>query len=235
MKAGNGLLATSESICCLAVERKNCVNLDFSSLSGSASVDFSAIYGDKDNGHDNGAVSGEGATFPTCFKSTPVVVGNARTRNGKQRNTMQLFGISSIDNTDFEEFLGPFELDTDYGAELNNEPVDWTATRIKFEHNMRARGFVKVIQRWRKVSNKRAKRLVNKQFGENKSIINMAFETSEIHALSAQSILDIEPNWDDVKLNKLALTLNGQAVARNIISDDKRLSADDQIIINARQ
>ena len=352
MEAGNGLLATSETMCYLAVARNNCVELDFSSINGPASVDFSAIYGGNVDGHNDGASSGEGASFPACFTSQPLALGNARSRRGnnggmlrlasvntaeaiftfdedrvsdtershideeisaiafsssfttpvtlnkaqvsqlgskttfkwqtssetfhlgfhlwgesnsgweqlnnrlipgaefdtaetnrykrtiklnrQQRNEIQRFGISTIDNTGFEEFYGPFELNIEYGAEANNEPVDWAATRSSYEQNMRARGFVKKNQRWRKVSNKVAQKLIGKQFGENSSIVNLELEANGIHALSAQRILDLLPSWNGVALNTLALTLNGKPVARDIISNDKRLSGDDQIIFNAK-
>ncbi|MFT6407124.1 MAG: hypothetical protein ACJAQ6_000534 [Arenicella sp.] len=144
-------------------------------------------------------------------------------------------GVSTIDSTGFEEFYGPFELDTDYGAEVNIEPVDWTATRTAFEHNMRAHGFVKKNQRWRRVSEKAAQKLVSKKFSERAPVINLEFEASGIHAISGQQVLDILPNWRGAALGKLALILNGKPVARDIISDDQSLSGDDYIVINARK
>ena len=354
LEAGNGNLNSGETICYLAVEQNGCQELDFSSFGGPESVDFTAVQGGNVDGHDNGATSGEGATFPTgCFTSTPTVIGNARSRNGnnggilrlvsensteaiftfdedrvsdtershideevsvlafsstfttpvtlskaritqigriakftwetssetfhlgfhlwgetnsgweqlnrrlilgaqvdtaetnqynhsirlnrQQSNEISRFGISTIDNTGFEQFYGPFELNTEYGEDANNEPVDWTSTRAAFEQNMLARGFVQRNGRWRKVSQRTKQRLLNKQLGANRSILNLEFEASGIHSISAESILAVAPNWENVSLNRLALTLNGNAVARDIISDDDKLNLGDQIIMNARQ
>ncbi|MFT6407125.1 MAG: hypothetical protein ACJAQ6_000535 [Arenicella sp.] len=83
MEAGNGAIASGETICYLAVERDGCKDLDFSSFDAPASVDFAAVHGNNADGHDNGATTGEGAAFPVgCFSSAPITLGNTRSRNG---------------------------------------------------------------------------------------------------------------------------------------------------------
>jgi len=354
MEAGNGTLNNGETICYLAVERDGCQELDFSSLNGPDSVDFTAVFGGNVDGHDNGATAGEGATFPAgCFSNTPVTIGNSRSRRGnnggflrlvsensaaviftydedrvsdnershideevsaiafsstfttpvtlskarvtqrgrnatfrwetssetfhlgfhlwgetssgweqlnrrlilgaevdtaqtnrykrsikldrQQLNEITRFGISTIDNTGFEQFYGPFELNTEYGEDANNEPVDWTETRASFEQDMRARGFVKKNNRWRKASRRVKQRLVDRQLGANSSVINLEFEKNGLHLIAAEDILNIAPSWNDAPLSDLALTLNGKAAPRDIVSSDDKLNAGDQIIMNARE
>ena len=359
MEAGNGTLgtvgtSTNETVCYLAVEQDGCQELDFSSFGGPASVDFAAVSGDNVDGHDNGATTGEGVTFPMgCFSNTPVVLGGKVARNGAdggflrlvsqnsteaiftidedrisnperghideditalafsstfttpvtlskaqvtqlgrkttfdwetssetfhlgfhlwgesqsgweqlnnrlilgaeldtaqtsryehtiklsrtQLNEISRFGISTIDNTGFEQFYGPFEVGTEYGEDANNEPVDWAETRTAFEQNMRARGFVKKNNRWRRASERVKQRLLNKELGANSSVVNLEFQDNGIHAVSAQDILNIVPQWQGVSLNRIALTLNGQAAPRDIVSRDEHFDAADQIILNVRE
>jgi len=57
LEAGVGNLNNDETICYLAVERDGCQELDFSSINGPASVDFTAVFGGNVDGHDNGATA----------------------------------------------------------------------------------------------------------------------------------------------------------------------------------
>ncbi len=155
--------------------------------------------------------------------------------NRRQYNEVQRFGISTIDNTGFEQFYGPFELNTEYGEDTNAEPVDWSATRAAFEKNMLARGFTKINQRWRKVSKKRAQRLINRQLGADRPVLNLEFATNGIHSIPAQEVLSILPSWNGAALENLAITINGEAAPRDVISEDDRFSFDDSIIINVKQ
>ncbi len=353
LEAGNGSISNSEQLCYLAVEREGCLELDFSGLGGPASVDFVAVFGDNVDGHDNGATSGEGASFPAgCFSSTPVTLGGSRSRRGnnggflrkvsentagviftydedrisdtershidedvsaiafsstfttpvtlnkikvtqigrrtsfawetaseifhlgfhlwgetdtgweqlnkrlivgtgvdsnetrKYTKTIRLnrrlanqvsrFGISSIDNNGDEQFYGPFELNVDYGSGATNEPVDWSLTRKAFESKMLKKGFVKAGQRWRRVSSGKQRRIVNRQLGANRQVLNLEFDQIGIHAVPAASILQLAPHWEGKELERLALTLNGDAVARDIISTDEWLSSGDTIIFNVK-
>jgi hypothetical protein len=351
MEAGNGTISSAETLCYLAVERDGCQDLDFSTLDGPASVTFAAVHGGNVDGRNNGATSGEGATFPAaCFSSVPVTIGSSRSRRGnnggflrhvsqttaeviytydedrisdnernhideqvsaiafssvfttpvtlskaqvsqrgrktsfewetasetfhlgfhlwgetptgweqlnrrlilgagidtattqrykrrvtldrRQQNEMSRFGISTVDNTGFEEFYGPFELGAEYGEEANNEAVNWSKARTEYEQNMLTRGFVKKNGRWKKVSQKAKRRLARKQLGVDSSVLNLEFETSGIHAVSAQRILQELPIWAGVPLDEIAITLNGDAVFRDIVSEDDYFDNADQIVMN---
>jgi len=148
-----------------------------------------------------------------------------------QFNEISRFGISTVDNTGFEEFYGPFELNTEYGEEANNEPVDWSTTRSEFEQTMRERGFIKKNNRWRRASNRVKRRTENRNLGVNSSVINLEFETSGLHRISASEVLNASPDWQGVAVSNLALTLNGDAAPRDIISEDAVFSADDDIVV----
>jgi len=75
-----------------------------------------------------------------------------------QQNTIHRFGISSVDNTGYEEFYGPFELGVEYGEASTSEPIDWAFTRQDFETSMHSKGYLKVGSRANGVTGSEAKR-----------------------------------------------------------------------------
>jgi len=156
-------------------------------------------------------------------------------RLSRNNRDITQFGISSVDSTGYEEFYGPFSEGQDYGDEANNEPVDWTATRNQFEQLMRERGFTKINNRWRRLSSQRQARIKQRQLGLERNLIDLNVEASGIHRIGVDQLLALSPSWNRVQLDRLALTLNGRAVPREIISNDDRLDSSDTIIFNASE
>jgi len=76
------------------------------------------------------------------------------------------------------------------------------------------------------------KREQQKQLGLNRAMFDMSFEQVGVHQISANKLIELNPRWNGLALNRIALTLNGQAQPRHIISDDGFLSSDDQIMLN---
>jgi len=144
------------------------------------------------------------------------------------------FGISSVDSTGYEEFYGPFSEGQEYGEEANNEPVDWTSTRNAFEQSMRERGFAKVNNRWRRVSSQAQARLIKNELGINRAMFDVEVQATGIHSIKGSELIALNPSWKRQPLRRIALTLNGQPVPRHIISNNRRLDDDDQIIFNAQ-
>ncbi len=97
LEAGNGVLNNGETMCYLAVERSGCQTLDLTGLNDNiASVNFDAVFGENVDGHDNGATSGEGASFSDqCFTSTPVGVADMRTRRGNNGGFVRRASINA--------------------------------------------------------------------------------------------------------------------------------------------
>lgn len=153
----------------------------------------------------------------------------------QQLNTVRRFGISTVDNTGYEEFYGPFETGSDYGEESTTEAINWTQTREAYEQNMQAKGYTKVKNRWRRVSNKRREKLSSRSLGANKTILNLNFEAHGIHQISASDLLELAPEWRNTRLNRVALTLNGNGVARHIQSDNDVLDDGDKLIFYVKR
>ena len=354
LEAGNGgNLANAETICYLAVETDGCQELDFSTLNGPPSVFFQAVQASNIDGHDNGATSGEGASFAGgCFASTPVAIASQTARNGnnggilrvddvtageiiltvdedrvsngerghidetasvlafseifttpvtlsfvrfdqfgrrlnvdwqtssesfhlgfhvwgetnegwvqlnnrlipaaggdtnqtreyqrrirlsrEEESTVSRYGLSTIDNSGYEEFYGPFDSGVDYGEVDTSEAIDWQATRAEFEQSMRDAGYSLFNGRWRQLSESTRNRVETRQLGLNRRVLNLSFEHQGIHRVSASEVLAQVPQWNGRRLQQIALTLNGDAVARHIVSEDDRFDAQDDIIFYVR-
>ena len=147
----------------------------------------------------------------------------------KQADKISNFGISSVDNSGYEEFYGPFTVDVDYGEQALNEAVDWTATRTEFEQSMQARGFTQYRGRWRRLSNKRSAFAERKQLNIDKNVLSMTVSQAGIQRLSFEQIKAIMPDWEGIKIKRLTLALNGKSLPRHIISDDSIFNAGDSI------
>ncbi len=354
LEAGNGTLSNGEEICYLAVETDGCQELDFSTLGGPDSVFFQAVQASNIDGHDNGATSGEGASFAggSCFSSTPVAIASQTSRFGnnggvlrvadvtadeiiltidedrvsnterghidetasviafseifttpvtlsfvrfdqrrrrifvdwqtssetfhlgfdiwgetddgweqlntrfiptrggdtnaareyatrllltrEQEDSISRFGISSVDNSGQEQFYGPFEIGVDYGEADTAEPIDWQDARAEFEQSMRDAGYVARNGRWIRVSERRRQQLEEIDLGLNRRVLNLSFEDQGIHKVLGSQLLEQVPQWNGRRLSLLALTLNGEAVARHVVSDDDWLDANDEIYFYVR-
>ncbi len=151
----------------------------------------------------------------------------------QQYNQIQRFGISSVDTGGFEEFYGPFEAGQEYGEEDTSEAIDWTATRENFERNMTKRGYVKVGTRWRRNSKRLQSAIDRYNRRVASTAVDVTFEGSGVRKVPVSSLLQKQPRWRGVALKHLAVTLNGEGVARYIDSQDAYLSDDDVLIFNA--
>ena len=152
----------------------------------------------------------------------------------QERREITQYGISSVDNTGYEEFYGPFSEGQAYGEEANNEPVDWTTTRNAFEESMRERGFTRVNNRWRRLSESAESFIEQRNLGIDRTVFDINVESTGIHSISGAELIALNPSWNRIRLNRIALTLNGDAVPRHIVSSNRRLNASDRIIFNVR-
>ena len=163
---------------------------------------------------------------------------HAGLRNYKQRIKLKAqqvdkvtrYGISSVDTSGSEEFYGPFEAGQQYGKHAINEAVDWQDTRNKFNKQMRQQGYHLVNGRWRKLKQKKLRRLTDKKLGVDDQLISFTVKQNGIHAIAYEDLHVLNNDWLDTPLKQIALTLNGKAVPRHIISKDEKFNAGDIII-----
>ncbi|MEO0367392.1 MAG: C25 family cysteine peptidase [Pseudomonadota bacterium] len=152
----------------------------------------------------------------------------------EERKHITQFGLSSVDTSGYEEFYGPFSIGDEYGQSSLPEPIDWQATRAAFEASMVAQGFTKVGTRWKRVDNKRAEKLNKKALGLDRLTLNLATQETGLHRLSFAEVEAVTTAFTGVKLNRLALTLNGKPVPRHIKSSDGRFGPGDEILFVSR-
>jgi len=151
----------------------------------------------------------------------------------EQFNNISQFGISSVDNSGYEEFYGPFVVGEVYGELSNTEAIDWAATRKNFEQSMSQRGYAHVNGKWRKVSNKRQQRLNNHALGLNAPRVDMQITEEGVHSLNYEQLPNAD-QWFGQAISSVAVTLNNQAIARTIISDDDVFNQGDRVVFYGR-
>lgn len=127
-------------------------------------------------------------------------------------------GISSMSASGDEEFYGPFEIGEKYGQDSVPDYIDWSAERAKFDASMKARGLVKINNRWRKNTEKRQQRS-NKLQNRFEDVV-VEVTKPGMYKLSHSELLARGIDLRGMPLSKLALTRNGKAVARFIDNDE---------------
>ncbi len=153
----------------------------------------------------------------------------------EQFDEISAFGISTVDTAGFEEFYGPFQDGEDYGELAINEPIDWQEQRTLFDQRLKDLGYLKFNGRIVKTNARRAERSIEQQYSASKSVANFEPSSSGMQLINAATLLAVLPNWRGKPINRLALTLNGEARPRHIVSKDSFLSDDDQIYFVATE
>ena len=138
----------------------------------------------------------------------------------EQRDNITQFGISSLDNSGFEEFYGPFSQGLEYGEEASIEPIDWTTARAKFNLSMTNQGYHLINGRWKKASQRAIDRAIDTHLGIDQSVIRFTIVEPGIHQLSFSDLIGHAPHWQDVAISEIALSLKGEPLPRHIDSED---------------
>ncbi len=153
----------------------------------------------------------------------------------EQYGEITVFGISTVDTAGFEEFYGPFQDGEDYGEIAINEPIDWQEQRALFDQRLKDLGYLEFNGRILKTNARSAARSVEQRYSPTKSVANFVPSDYGIQLIKAETLLAVLPNWRGTPIDKLALTLNGEAHPRHIVSKDSLLSNDDQIFFVATE
>ncbi len=147
-------------------------------------------------------------------------------------------GLSSIDNSGYEEFYGPFNIGERYGEQASFEAIAWSNIRSEYEQRMVNNGFTKLRNgRWVKATKKHLKRQQNRQyqFGKQRAVVELVASEVGVHKVPAVSLLEQAPELLNAPINTIALTHRGQAVPRIIESQDELLSADDSLVFRVTE
>lgn len=155
-----------------------------------------------------------------------------------KRQRIEAVGLSSVDNSGYEEFYGPFSVGQFYGEQANIEAIEWASVRAEYEARMADAGFIKLHSgRWVKANKKNLRKQQRRAYqqGKRRAVVELTLPDGGVHKVSGADILEHAPELVDTPLKALALTHRGDAVARLIESDDEVFSADDEIIFFANE
>jgi len=145
------------------------------------------------------------------------------------------FGLSSLDNSGYEEFFGPFQLGQEYGQEASLKPIDWSAIRAEYSDNMRTAGYVFERNRWRRSTDKRERRVYNREYQIDREVVSMSVSGEGIHKVSFADVQNTGADFAEVPLEQIALTFRGQAVPRWISSEDGVFNQGDEVTFYAQE
>ena len=140
----------------------------------------------------------------------------------KHRSQITRFGVSSLDVNGKEEFFGPFIDGEIYGEQAIPELINWQAIREQYTQRMQDRGFVFVNGRW-------VRPLVKGGSSEGEQWLNITTDQQGLYSLTFAEILASGLDWDDQRVNHIALSFKGKPVPRHIVSSDNRFNAGDRI------
>jgi len=115
--------------------------------------------------------------------------------------------ISSVDINGTQEFFGPFEPGQTYGDEFESQPINWQKVHAEHTALMRARGFVRVNNRWRKARRK----------GPNENAFaHITVAKNGVHRVTYSDLLAAGIDWRGVARREIAVTRDGRSVPRRI-------------------
>lgn len=125
-------------------------------------------------------------------------------------------GISSVSTAGKEEFYGPFAIGERYGEESVPRYIDWQQQREAHTQSMQEAGYVKHRNRWIKNNSRRAKRNARRNERHQERYQDTLFEIEKmgIYRVRYEDLLAQGIDYQGAPINKLALSVNNQAVAR---------------------
>jgi len=140
------------------------------------------------------------------------------------------FGLSSYDNSGYEEFYGPFALGQEYGKATELKPIDWSQVRDEYNARMSRAGYVKINGRWKRSNNARSEFVNKHEYQLGRELVELPTTSAGIHRVTYAQVLQTGVNWRNVPIRQLAITHKGKAVPRLIVSENGRFDAGDEVI-----
>ncbi len=131
--------------------------------------------------------------------------------NHKGKQPLTNVVISSVDINGVEEFFGPFDIGETYGESFQSQPIDWAKVSKEYEQTMRARGFTKINNRWKKQRSAQ-------QSSESLPSLQVGIKTTGMYRLTYADLISQGIDWNGVRHNDIAVSLDGKAIPRVIRS-----------------
>ncbi len=115
--------------------------------------------------------------------------------------------LSSMDTNGAQEFFGPFNIGERYGADIEPQPIDWQSVHQDFVDSMRAQGYVRVHNRWRK------QRPIDIR---PSTVAQLWVEDDGVYRVYYEDLKELGLDWRGVNHRRIALTHDGQALPRKV-------------------
>jgi len=132
-------------------------------------------------------------------------------------------GISSVDMRGVEDHFGPYEVGATYGEEPDTTPVDWKSLKEDYNQKMISRGYTMKGGKMRKSAHSENRGILSsiaKTIGvsrSNSKACNVAVGSEGLYRVTYDEIIAAGCDFlDNVKANKIAVTFDGEPVARRV-------------------
>jgi len=129
-------------------------------------------------------------------------------------------GISALSTSGKEDFYGPFQIGEKYGEATVPRYIDWQAQRESYDQALKERGYTKVNNRLVKNRKWRAKR--NERLRKRYPDVSMTIKQDGVYRISYEQLLAQGYKFNGMPIHKMAITRNGQAVARLVPQEPMR-------------
>lgn len=142
-------------------------------------------------------------------------------------------GLSALSTSGQEDFYGPFQIGESYGEESVPKKIDWVDVRKQYDEARIAAGYIKINNRWVVNTKSRQRRQLRKSNRYQDVVLSIS--DSGVYRVSYEQLLAQGINLSGMKVNKLAITNNGNAVPRivNVASGSKQFGPGSEIIFYA--
>lgn len=147
-------------------------------------------------------------------------------RLNRHNRGISKIGISSIDTQGKEEFYGPFDIGQRYGEQSVPEPIDWAGVVAQKEATMMAKGFVKKNGRWVR------KAKLGGVISSEQRRLDLVFDQAGMVRLTHQDLLDAGLDLRGKRRYEIAVSYQGQAVARRVRLGGKQKVFNEQSFID---
>ena len=142
-------------------------------------------------------------------------------------------GLSALSTSGQEDFYGPFDIGESYGEQSVPQLVDWAEQRAAYDQAKVASGYTRINNRW--VKNTEKRQLRNERQENRYQDVVLTVNQEGVYRVTHQALLAQGTDLSGMRINKLAITRDGQATPRQVktLDGSKRFGDGSEIIFFA--
>ena len=123
-------------------------------------------------------------------------------------------GLSALSTSGQEDFYGPFDIGESYGEQSVPQLVDWAEQRAAYDQAKVASGYTRINNRW--VKNTEKRQLRNERQENRYQDVVLTVNQEGVYRVTHQALLAQGIDLSGMRINKLAITRDGQAIPRQV-------------------